>query len=88
MLNKGSSFIRGVAQVGDNLDRPEHSAQAVLHVTEVQGSAPNLVAVWGRFGQEPRSFGQPEQFHARYANRATPHKRWRFRISLIWRVGT
>jgi hypothetical protein len=52
------------------------------------GRGRNLEAVWGRFGQESRSFGQQRQFHARYANRAKPHKRWRLRILLIWRVGT
>ncbi len=57
---------------------------AVLEIAEVHGNA----EIWGRFGQESRSFGQQRQFHARYANRAKPHKHWRFRISLIWRVGT
>jgi hypothetical protein len=33
-------------------------------------------------------FCQRRQFHARYAIRATPHKHWRLRISLIWQVGT
>jgi hypothetical protein len=48
----------------------------------------NLEAVWGRFGQESRSFGQSGATGARYANRARPHKHWRLRITLIWRVGT
>jgi hypothetical protein len=47
----------------------------------------NLEAVWGRFGQESRSFRQQRQFHARYANRAKPHEHWRLRISLIWASG-
>jgi len=48
----------------------------------------NLVAVWGRFGQEPRSFGQWMHSYAFYANGSMPHKHWLFRILLIWRVGT
>ena len=83
MLNSGSSLIGGATQIGNNLDRAGYSAQAVLHIAEVQGSSRNLVAVWGRFGQESRSFRPTRQFHARYAYRAKPHKHWRLRISLI-----
>ena len=46
MLKNGSSFISGVAQVGNNLDRPEFCVQAVLHVAKVQGNA----GIWWRFG--------------------------------------
>jgi hypothetical protein len=46
VLNNGSSFIGGVAQVGDNLDCREPSVQSVLHIAEVQGSA----QIWWRFG--------------------------------------
>jgi len=48
----------------------------------------NLWAVWGRFRREQRSFRQGKAISALYANRAKPYKHWRFRISLIWRVGT
>ncbi len=46
MLNNGSSFIGGVAQVSNKLDHPVPSARVVLHVTEVQGNA----EIWWRFG--------------------------------------
>ena len=36
MVNNGSSFISGVAQVGNSLDHPEPSGKAVLHITEEQ----------------------------------------------------
>ena len=84
MLNLCSSFVGGLAHVGGNLDRPERSVQVALHMAQVQGDAEIL----GRFGQESRSFRQHRQFHAPYANRAKPHKHWRLRILLIWRVGT
>jgi hypothetical protein len=58
VLNICSGFVGGSVQVGYNLDRPEQSAQqADLHMAQVQGKR-NLEAVWGRFGQESRSFGQ------------------------------
>jgi hypothetical protein len=50
------------------------------------GKRRNLVAVWGRFGQESRFFGQLPHFHALYAKRPKLHRNWRLRISLIWRV--
>ena len=46
MLNICSGFIGGSVQVGNKLDREEHSAQAVLHIAEVQGTA----QIWWRFG--------------------------------------
>ncbi len=46
MLNGGSNFIRGVAQIADNGDRPKPSVQAVLHIIEVHGNA----EIWWRFG--------------------------------------
>jgi hypothetical protein len=46
VLNNGSSSIGGVAQVAGNLDRPESSVQAVLHMAQVQGRA----EIWWRFG--------------------------------------
>jgi hypothetical protein len=46
VLNSGSSLIGDVAQGADNLDRREHSMQAALRITEVQGSA----EIWWRFG--------------------------------------
>ena len=46
MLNNGSSFIIRVAQGGNNLDHPEPSGKAVLHVTDEQGEA----EIWRRFG--------------------------------------
>jgi hypothetical protein len=66
----GSSFIGGVAQLGNNLDHPEFSGKAVLHITEEQRRA----EVWGRFGQESRSFGRNLQPYAFYAIRAKPYK--------------
>ena len=45
-MNICSGFIGGSVQVGNNLDRAEHSAQAVLHIAEVQGRA----QIWWRFG--------------------------------------
>jgi len=74
----------GFAQVGNTLDRPELSVQAVSRVAEVLRNA----EIWGRFGQESRSFVQRRQLHARYAKWAEPHKHCLFRILLIWRVGT
>ena len=84
MLGLCSSLVGGFAQVGYDLDRPKQSVQVDLHMAQVQGEA----EIWGRFGQESRSFGQSGATGARYANRAKPHKRWLFRISLIWQVGT
>ena len=78
------SFADGFAQSSRTLDRQEVSVLAVLEIEEVHGHA----EIWGRFGQESRSFGQSGATGARYANRAKPHKHWLFRISLIWRVGT
>ena len=78
------SFADGFARIGTTLDRQELSVLAGLEIAEVHGNA----EIWGRFGQESRSFGQPKQFHAQYAKRARPHKHWLFRILLIWRVGT
>jgi hypothetical protein len=46
VLNSGSSFADGIAQVVDNLDRREFSIQSVLHITRMQGSA----EIWRRFG--------------------------------------
>ena len=46
MKDSGSSFIGGVAQVGNNLDHQEPSEKAVLHITEGQESA----EIWWRFG--------------------------------------
>jgi hypothetical protein len=46
VLNNGSSFNGGVAQVGNNLDRLELPLQGVLHITEVLGNA----EIWRRFG--------------------------------------
>ena len=46
MLNICSGFIGGSVQVGNNLDRAEHSAHAVLHIAEAQGRA----QIWWRFG--------------------------------------
>src|ERR1700722_10095346 len=48
----------------------------------------NLEAVWGRFGQESRSFGQSGATGARYASRAKPHKHCLYRIVLSWQGGT
>jgi hypothetical protein len=84
VLNNGSGFIGGVARVEDNLDHPEPSGKAVLLITDETWER----LIWGRFGQESRSFGPILQFHARYAHRAKPHKHSRLRIWLIWRVGT
>jgi hypothetical protein len=78
------SFADGFARIGRSLDRHELSVLAVLDIAEVHRNG----EIWGRFGQESRSFGQSGATGARYANHAKPHKHWRFRISLIWRVGT
>ena len=88
MLNSGSNFIGGVAQVADNLDRPEPSVQAVLHVRQMQGNA----EIWWRFG------GGSDRNRALLSN---PDNSMHFMqdaqsrintgdcsISLIWRVGT
>ena len=45
MLNVCSTFVGGF-QIGNNLDRAGYSAQAVLHIAEVQGRA----EIWWRFG--------------------------------------
>jgi hypothetical protein len=45
VLNLSSTFVGGF-RIGNNLDRAEHSAQAVLHIAEVQGRA----QIWWRFG--------------------------------------
>jgi hypothetical protein len=78
------SFDDGFARIRRTPDRQELSVLAVLEIAEVHGKA----EVWGRFGQESRSFGQSGATGARYANRAKPYKHWLFRILLIWRVGT
>ena len=61
MLNICSGFIGGSVQVGNNLDRAEHSAHAVLHIAEVQGMA----QIWWRFGggsdRNRALFGNPVQ---------------------------
>jgi len=44
VLNLSSTFVGGF-RIGNNLDRAEHSAQAVLHIAEVQGRA----QIWWRF---------------------------------------
>jgi hypothetical protein len=84
VLNTCSSFVGASVHVGYKLDRPEHSVQVDVYTAQVQREA----EIWGRFGQESRSFGQSGTTGARYANRAKPHKHWLFRILLIWRVGT
>jgi hypothetical protein len=78
------SFDDGFARIRRTPDRQELSVLAVLEIAEVHGKA----EVWGRFGQESRSFGQQRHRHARYAKCAKPHKHCLFRILLIWRVGT
>jgi hypothetical protein len=45
VLNASSTFVDGF-EIGNNLDRAENSAQAVLHIAEVQGRA----QIWWRFG--------------------------------------
>jgi hypothetical protein len=45
VLNVSSTFVGGF-EIGNNLDRAGHSAQAVLHIAEVQGMA----QIWWRFG--------------------------------------
>ena len=78
------SFADGFARIGRTLDRQKFSVLAVLEIAELHGSA----EIWGRFGQESRSFGQACATGARYANRARPQKHWLLRILLIWQVGT
>ena len=46
MLNIGSGFVGGSAQVGYNLDRTDQSVQVDFHVAQVQGEA----EIWRRFG--------------------------------------
>ena len=46
MLNIGSGFVGGSAQVGYNLDRPEQSVQVEFHMAQVQGAA----EIWRRVG--------------------------------------
>jgi hypothetical protein len=84
VLDICSGFVGGSVQVGYNLDRPEQSVRVVLCMAQLEREG----EVWGRFGQESRSFGQSGATGARYASRAKPHKHWRLRILLIWRVGT
>ena len=84
MLKNCPVFIGGFAQVGSHLDRPVQSVQVVMHMAQVQEQA----EIWGRFGQESRSFGQTGATGERYAKRAKRHKHCLFRILLIWRVGT
>ena len=62
-------------------------ARCFAHSKE-RGSDPVLWAVYGRFGPEYEQFGSSWTICAIYANGATPHKHWLFRILLIWRVGT
>jgi hypothetical protein len=70
VLSICSGFIGGSFQVGYNLGRPEQFVQMDLHMEQVQRKA----GIWGRFGQESRSFGQVGATGARYANRAKPPK--------------
>jgi hypothetical protein len=46
VLNRCSSFVGGVAQVGGNLDRPGQSVQVVMHMAQVQEED----EIWWRFG--------------------------------------
>ena len=46
MLNICSGFVGGFCQVGFNLDRPEQSVQAVMHMAQVQEQS----EIWRRFG--------------------------------------
>ena len=46
MLNICSGLVGGSVQVGYNLDRPEQSVQADLHMAQVQGET----EIWRRFG--------------------------------------
>ena len=45
MPNQSSTFVGGF-QIGKNLDRAEHSEQAVVQIAEVQGRS----QIWWRFG--------------------------------------
>jgi hypothetical protein len=86
VLNVSSTFVGGF-EIGNNLDRAGHSAQAVLHIAEVQGMA----QIWWRFGggsDRNRALLGNKDNSMHFANRAKPHKHWRLRISLIRRVGT
>ena len=46
MLNICSGFVGGFSQVGFDLDRPEQSVQAVMHMAQVQEQS----EIWRRFG--------------------------------------
>jgi hypothetical protein len=78
------SFAGGFAQGGKNLDRPEQPVQGVLLIQR----SGKVTQLYGRFGPEYEQFGSSWTICAVYANGATPHKHWIFRILLIWRVGT
>jgi hypothetical protein len=46
VLNNGSTFVGGVARVGNKPDHPALAARAVSRIAEVLGS----VEIWRRFG--------------------------------------
>jgi hypothetical protein len=46
VLNICSGFVGGFSQVGFDLDRPEQSVQAVMHMAQVQEQS----EIWRRFG--------------------------------------
>ena len=79
-----SKFVGGGIQSGDNLDRLEWTAQVFLHIAKAQSEA----TICRRFNQKSGSLGNPGATGVPYAMLAKPHKHWRLRISLIWRVGT
>jgi hypothetical protein len=61
-----------------------------LAIQDVLGGeeAPESAIIYWRFLPDGRQAGSSWAIEALYADRAKPHKHWRFCISLIWQVGT
>ena len=80
----GGSFMSDVGE-GEGALEPLPCANMSLHMI-------TRSRIWGRFGdgsaRNSALLGNGCSPITRYANRAKPHKHRRFRILLIWRVGT
>src|ERR1039457_647385 len=77
--------VGGFAETAVDMVRPPPGC--LVRRTDA-GMEQNLLAVYWRFLLDGRQSGSCWAIDAFYADRAKPHKHWRFCISLIWRVGT
>ena len=80
------SFAAGFAGLAELWIARRSSVAGVLHMQKK-----GMAEIYGRFmggSERNTSISGTWTICAIYANRAKPHKHWRFRILLIWRVGT